>query len=463
MHPVHHIGTHIRGSNSAITIDQLSRFQHTYVIGKTGTGKSTFSKNSFLQDVYAGYGGCYFDFHGQDAPWLLDYIPRERVQDVIYFDPLDATHAIGYNVFNGVAPEDYAVFTDDIVEMFRHIHRASWGARMDDILTNAIRPLFDLPPESEGTLLGVVRMLNDTKYRNWVLKQTTERTVKDFWFQEFAGWSKPEQGHNLNSSLNKIRRLQSSPILRNILGQQKSRIDFDRAMADGKLIILNLNKWRIGSANANLLGSLFVTRLLHAASHRPLPLENENEGDNITLPPFFITIDEFQNVTTLATIEGLTGIRKFCVGMTVGHQYERQLSEQMVDAVKGNVGTTVVFRVGADDAYSFYRHVGVPEATHLSDQYDYHFTVHMKSGTNTATHRGYTEPLAFEHQGYADAIRATARAKYSLPIDVVEAKYQRWQNTTHYGHAAQPKPTGRATRRTGTGLRSMREMLKERR
>jgi len=247
---LHFLGTN-RSDDRALWLDQTTRFQHTYVHGQTGTGKSSWARQSFMQDAFAGRGGCYFDFHGEDARWLLDHIPPERADDVIYFNPLDPSHAIGDNPLDGIAPQHFAMFTDEIVGSLRHIHERSWGARMDDILMNAIRPLFDLPGESKGTLLGAVRMLNDDFYRRWAVNQCSEQTVRDFWLNEYAAWSKNDKAHNLNSSLNKIRRFHSSPILRHILGQQKSRIDFGQAIARQQLVILDFNKWKMGAVNAN--------------------------------------------------------------------------------------------------------------------------------------------------------------------------------------------------------------------
>ena len=173
------LGSTIKGGiDRAVWLNQADRYQHVAVFGQTGTGKSVWARQSFMQDVMAGRGGCYFDFHGEDAKWLLDHIPPERATDVVYMNPLDPDFAVGFNPFYGIAPENYSTFTDEIVLSLKHIFRDSWGGRMDDILTNAIRPLFDLPPQSRGTLPGVVRMLNDPAYRRFVVNQCSERSVK---------------------------------------------------------------------------------------------------------------------------------------------------------------------------------------------------------------------------------------------------------------------------------------------
>ena len=431
--PMHEIGYRKSSVDQVpIGVDQTSRFQHTYVIGQTGTGKSTFATQSFLRDVYAGHGACYFDFHGQDARWLLDHIPPQRIKDVIYIDPTNTVSAIGYNVLDGVRARDFATFTDEIVSSLRHIHRNSWGARMDDILTNAIRPLFDLPPESKGTILGAVRMLNDPFYRQWVVKQCPEKTVRDFWQVEFAGWSKSEQGGNLNSSLNKIRRFQSSPILQRILGQQKSRVQFNRAIEEGQILIFDFNKWKMGAVNANTLASLVLSRLIYEGTRRTIPYQNGEPATNL-IKPFHAYIDEFHSVTSLSMVEALSGIRKFRFGFTLCHQYTNQLSSDILDAIKGNVGTKIAFRIGGDDAKELRTSLDVTEAKHLTELADYEFYVSMKSGQSVITERGYTLPSNIEQFRHSSAILSLMANKYARPVSEVDEVYNRWQNSRHYG------------------------------
>lgn len=450
-----------------IEIDPLDRFQHTYVVGQTGTGKSTFAKQTFLQDVYAGHGACYFDFHGQDAPWLLDHIPRERLTDVIYLDALDRQNAIGYNVLDGVRPEDYAAFTDEIVSSLRHIHSQSWGPRMDDILVNAIRPLFDLPPESAGTMMGVVRMLTDPYYRTWVVRQSTEQTVRDFWLTEYASWSKTDRAHHLNSSLNKIRRFQSSPILRNILGQQRSRIDFARAIDQGQILIFDCNKWQMGAVNASTLASLILSRLIYEATRRPIPMLNGEPAEEL-LRPFHIIVDEFQSVTTLSTVEALSGIRKYRTSFTLCHQYTDQVAPEIMDAIKGNVGTKVVFRVGGDDAARLQRSLDVSEPKHLVDLPDYEFFVQFKRERALCTRLCYSLPLQWERHGHGQAIRNIMRSKFARPVSELEEQYERWLTTRHYGGAGSAQPVKKKERekprrpmgsRQSRGMRSLSQIL----
>lgn len=423
----HFIGTSKTSTQGhLLTVGQVERFQHTHVIGQTGTGKSHFMKQSFMQDVYAGFGGCFFDFHGEDARWFLDYIPPERINDVIYFNPLDPDFAVGYNVLYGIDPADYATFTDEIVASLRHINADAWGGRMDDILTMAVRPLFDLPGESRGTMLGVVRMLNDVFYRSWVVKQCPDHTVRDFWLSEYAGWSKNDKAHNLNSSLNKIRRFQSSPILQRCLGQQKSRINLAKAIEDGQIVIFDFNKWKMGEKNASTLASLLISRLIYEGTRR------RSISGKLTIP-FHIYIDEFQTVTSRSSVEALSGIRKYRVGFTLAHQYASQILDPVLDAIKGNVGTRIVFRVGGEDADRLQRSLDIANAKQLTELSDYNFIAQYKRGASVTTQRGITEPLKWEYYGYSRSIERRCRAKYGTPVAEVDAVHTRWMQSRHFG------------------------------
>lgn len=406
-----------------------------------------------MQDVYSGRGGCYFDFHGEDARWLLDHIPPERADDVIYFNPLDQTHAVGYNPLDGIASQHYAAFTDEIVASLRHIHQASWGARMDDILMNAIRPLFDLPGESKGTLLGAVRMLNDDFYRRWAINHCREQTVVDFWRSEFAAWSKNDKAHNFNSSLNKIRRFQSAPVLRNILGQQKSCINFGQAIARQQLVILDFNKWKMGAVNANTLASLILSRIIYEATHRDIPMHDGEPVDEL-FPGFHVVIDEFQSIGSLAIVEALAGIRKSRVSFTLCHQHTDQISPDVLAAIKGNIGTTAIFRVGGDDAKRLHETVQVTNARELANQPDYAFTMQYKSGVGVATKRAYSELVDYPKQNCTSRIIGRMQGNFTVPVTDVEEKYDRWMSSSHYGGGVRTGATLRSKKVRGIGRQS---------
>lgn len=414
-----------RTYDKALLLEQRHRFGHTWVIGQTGTGKSSWARQSIMQDVMAGRGACYFDFHGEDAQWLLDHIPKHRIEDVVYFNPLDPNFALGYNPFDGVAPKHFASYTDEIVGALRHIFASSWGARMDDILMNTVRALFDLPPQSKSTLIGAVRMLNDPLYRSFVVNRCTEQTVKDFWFSEFAGWSKNDRAHNVNSSLNKIRRFQSSPIMRQTLGQPKSGLDIAAAIAKQRLVILNFNKWKIGAKNADILASLILSRIIYEATHRDVPTKDGKPVPEL-MPSFHVVVDEFQSVSSLAMVEALSGIRKSRVSFTLCHQHTDQISPAVLAAMKGNIGTKVVFRLGGDDAQKLHKAVEVINAKELATQLDRNFLLQFKTGHSVSTKRARSVLAPYEVQGHASKIINWTNHTYARPIDEVNDQYERW-------------------------------------
>jgi hypothetical protein len=448
-----------RSDERPLWLEQTARFQHAYVLGQTGTGKSCWARQSFMQDVYAGRGGCYFDFHGQDAAWLLDHIPPERAGDVVYVNPLDPAFAVGYNPLDGIAPQHFASFTDELADTLRHIHQTSWGARMDDILMNAIRPLFDLPGESKGTLLGAVRMLNDDAYRRWVVNQCTEQTVKDFWFNEYAAWSKTDKAHNLNSSLNKIRRFQSAPALRHILGQQKSRLNLRDAIARQRLVILDFNKWKMGAVNANTLASLILSRIIYEGTHREVPSQDGKPVEHL-FPGFHVVIDEFQSVGSLAIIEALSGIRKNRVSFTLCHQFtDGQIAPQVLAAIKGNIGTKVLFRVGGDDAKRLYETVELTNPKELANQGDYHFILQYKTGSSVATKRARSVLADYRPRGQARRIIGYTQGNYARPIAEIDAQYERWLASRHYGGVPKLLPKQTAKKKDRGQFRSINAIM----
>lgn len=461
---MHIIGRHRGTSDQHLTIDDESRTQHVAVFGATGTGKSWFAKHSFMQDIEAGKGGAYFDFHGQDAPWLLDHIPTERIKDVVYFNPLDRAYPIGYNVFDGIRPPDYSTFTDEIVASQRHVHHKSWGDRMEDIITNATRPLFDLPGESKGTMLGVVRMLNDPAYRKWVVRQCQEPAVRIFWEQEWPAQGKTNQAFFLNSSLNKMRRFQSSPILRAIVGQQRSKLDIAHAISTNKILIFDINKFGMNAVDANALASLLLSRLFYEATRRPMPTV-----DGVVMPemvPIFpVVIDEFHSVTSLSTVEALTALRKTKLCLTLLDQYTKQLEEEVVNSIFGNVGTKVVFRVGGRDARLMAEEIEGVDRKEYTDLADYQFIAQYKSGQGVRQARGQTEKVTFTRYNHGAAIRSLMQANKAMPRDQFEAQYDRWLSTRHYGdplkrpnkavsEGGQRRPGNRVSR----GMRSFAEV-----
>ncbi|MEL7275563.1 MAG: hypothetical protein AAGK98_03760 [Pseudomonadota bacterium] len=459
---MHQLGT-LKANHQPLTIPLEQRFQSVYAIGQTGTGKSTFLKHGFLQDVYSGFGACYFDFHGQDARWLLDRIPRNRLDDVIYVNPLDPTAVIGFNPFDGVREGQDEQATAAIVASLKHIFADSWGGRMDDILTNAVRPLFHLPYERKTTLLAAIRMLNDPTYRVWVLKHCRERAVTDFWEREFANWTKSDQNANVNSTLNKIRRFEAVPLLRRTFGQVRSRINLRHAVEAGKLIIFDFNKPQMGEVNASVMGALFLSRLIHEAMTRPQPTI---DGEVFTgaLKPFFFHIDEFHSVMSSATTIAFSEGRKFRMGISAVHQFTRQLTattpgRQVFDAVVGNVGTKIVFRIGGNDADELFRALEVAEPKHLTELPDYNFIAYLKQGRAMKRMRATTVLPDAPRHGYGASIIRRMKADVGTPITEIDTAYEtladrRFVGIVKAGKRTEPKQPAtrpRQQRKPGKG------------
>ncbi len=316
------------------------RRRHFYVIGKTGMGKTSLLQNMAIQDIQAGRGIGFVDPHGEAAEALLDFVPKKRINDVIYFNPSDIEYPIAFNVMEKVAPEYRHLVAGGLMGVFKKIWPDVWSARMEYILNNTILALLEYPG---STLLGINRMLSDTEFRQRVLEKVSDPVVKSFWINEFARYSQRYETEATAAIQNKVGQFISAPLIRNIVGQVKSSIDMRKAMDEGKILILNLSKGKIGEDNSMLLGALLITKIQLAAMSRVNIPEEERKD-------FFLYVDEFQNFATESFVNILSEARKYRLALILGHQYISQMEEKVRNAIFGNVGTIVSFRVGAEDA-----------------------------------------------------------------------------------------------------------------
>jgi hypothetical protein len=327
-------------------IKERDRTRHTYVIGKTGMGKSTFLENMAIQDINNGEGLCVLDPHGSMAEKLLDHIPESRIKDVVYFAPFDGEHPIGLNVLEKVSADKRYLVANGVMAAFKKLFKDQFSSRMEYILNNIILALL----ENDGqSLLGVNRMLIDKEYRKSIVANVTDPTVKDFWEKEYANYTDKFAAEAAPAIQNKVGQFVANPLIRNIIGQKKTSFDIRKLMDEKKILIVNLSKGKVGEGNANLIGSLLVTKIYLAAMSRadvgPYELER--------LPPFYFYVDEFQNFANESFASILSEARKYNLALTVAHQYVEQMEDEVKAAVFGNVGTMVVFRVGATDAEIF--------------------------------------------------------------------------------------------------------------
>ncbi|OHA59673.1 MAG: hypothetical protein A2589_02340 [Candidatus Vogelbacteria bacterium RIFOXYD1_FULL_46_19] len=338
--------TDFRGRKITFGIKSEDRARHMYVIGKTGMGKSTMLENLAIQDIKNGEGMCFIDPHGKTAELLLEYIPKERLDDVLYIAPFDLDYPIAFNVMEDVGKDRRHLVAAGLMSAFKKIWVDAWSARMEYILNNTILALLEYPG---STLLSVNKMISDKKFREKVVACVTDPGVRSFWVDEFANYTERFAAEATPAIQNKVGQFTSNPLIRNILGQTKSSFDFRELMDQKKIVIINLSKGLIGEGNANLIGSMLITKIYLAAMSRA----NVSDAEMTKLPPFYLYVDEFQSFANESFADILSEARKYKLSLTIAHQYIEQMPEEVRDAVFGNVGTTVVFRVGPFDAEVF--------------------------------------------------------------------------------------------------------------
>ncbi|MDO8493189.1 MAG: type IV secretion system DNA-binding domain-containing protein [bacterium] len=335
--------TDFRNKKVPFGIKPLDRLRHFYVVGKTGMGKSTLLERMTIQDINNGNGIGYIDPHGSSAELFLDYIPEDRIKDVIYFAPHDLEFPIAFNVMEDVGKDQRHLVANGLMAAFKKIWPDVWSARMEYISTNIILALLEYP---DSTLLGVNRMLSDKVYRKKVVDNVTDPVVKSFWVDEFAKYSEKLMVEAGASIQNKFGQFVSNPLIRNIVGQPKSTFNIRDVMDGKKILIMNLSKGRMGELNANLIGGMLITKIYLAAMSRA----SESADSIKKLAPFYFVVDEFQSFVNESFRDILSEARKYQLSLTLAHQYIEQVPEEVRDAVFGNVGTTVSFRVGPFDA-----------------------------------------------------------------------------------------------------------------
>ncbi len=335
--------TDSRNKRVSFGIKAKDRTKHVYVIGKTGMGKSTLLENMAVQDIKNGEGLAFIDPHGKTAELLLEYVPEHRMKDVVYFAPFDVDYPISFNVLESVDPDKRHLVVSGLMSTFKKIWQDAWSARMEYILTNTLLALLEYP---DATLLGVNRMLSDKEFRNKVVACVTDSAVKAFWTQEFANYTERMAAEAVPAIQNKIGQFTANALIRNMIGQPKSSFDIRKMMDEGKIFIINLSKGRIGESNANLLGGMLITKIYLAA------LSRADIPDRVLkkLPNFYLFVDEFQSFANESFADILSEARKYKLNLTIAHQYIEQMEDEVRAAVFGNVGTMIVFRVGAYDA-----------------------------------------------------------------------------------------------------------------
>jgi CxxC-x17-CxxC domain-containing protein len=311
-----------------------------YIIGKTGMGKTTLLEHLVLQDIQNGHGVAYVDPHGDTAEKIVSMVPPERVKDVVYINPADLNFPVAFNVMERVDPEYRHLVASGLVGVFKKLWADSWGPRLEYILRNAILALLEYPG---STLLGVMRLLVDKKYQKEVVAHVEDPVVKSFWVDEFTKWNERVLQEVVAPIQNKVGQFLSAPLIRNIVGQTESSFNIRDIMDQKKILVLNLSKGRIGEDNSALLGAMMITKIQLAAMGRvDIPEHSRND--------FYLYVDEFQNFATESFANILSEARKYRLNLILANQYINQIDEIVRDAIFGNAGTLISFRVGATDA-----------------------------------------------------------------------------------------------------------------
>lgn len=347
-----------RVSGDFVMLDPEERRRHLYIVGQTGTGKSTLLLNLIAQDLAAGQGLALLDPHGDLAEAVLAHIPRERTNDLVYVNPADIERPIGFNPLSGVPEDLKPIVADGVVGAFKHVWPDSWGPRLDYILINAVRTLLDVPG---ATLLMLPRLLIDEPFRERIVhRHLRDPVVRSFWVNEYAGYGAGLRAEAISPVQNKIGRVLIEPRLRNMLAQPKSTITLRRLMDEGAIVICNLSKGQLGEGVAHLLGALLTTSIAHAAlSRADVPAADRRV--------FHLYADEFQSFATESFALILSEARKYGLALTVAHQYLDQLPDELRAAVFGNVGSMIACRTGATDAPILAEQIGLGGADALLD------------------------------------------------------------------------------------------------
>lgn len=389
-------------------IKRVDRRRHMYIIGKSGVGKSKLQELMIRQDIAYGHGLCVIDPHGELIDDILNFIPENRIEDVCVIDPGDEGFPSSFNPLSNVDPTFKHQLTQGLIEVLRKQFGANWTPRLEHVFRFTVLALLDYP---YATMRGMISMLTDRNYRQKVVEYIEDDMVKRFWAIEFADWSEKFDTDAIIPLVNKLGQFLSDPMLRNIFGQKENRIDIEKLMNEQKILLINLSKGKIGEENSSFFGAMFLTKIKQAGMARA-KMEAKDRND------FYLYVDEFQNIVTDTFENILSEARKYGLNLIVAHQYVAQLLPKVQQAVLGNVGSIITFRVGGDDATKL-----KPEFAPVFDVKDMinlgvgEFYIKM-----TIDGESY-DPFSAEtlrvlpptHPSYKDRVIEASRKKYSIP------------------------------------------------
>ncbi len=414
-----------RGQRHTFGVRPDDRRRHIYVIGKTGMGKSTLLQNMVYSDIQAGKGVAVIDPHGDLVDSILTYIPKERSNDVVIFNPSDTNFPISFNVLDCPDKDQRVLVASGLMSVFTKLWPDAFSGRMEHILRNTLLALL----EAEGqSMMGIMRMFTDDDYRAKIVEKVHDPMVKSFWNDEYAGWSEKYRTEAIAAIQNKVGQLLSTPLIRNIVGQVKSRLDIRHAMDSGKIILVNLSKGKIGEDTSAFLGSMLVTKFqIDAMSRADIPEEERRD--------FYLYVDEFQNFATESFATILSEARKYRLNLTMANQYVAQLligdnNTKLKDAVFGNVGTLASFQVGSDDAEALslqFEELVLPKDILNLPKYHMYARLMVDGMPSKPFSVNSLPPPDVElESGRLDTLLKLSRERYAEKRSVVEDKIAKW-------------------------------------
>lgn len=425
--------TNFRGHNTMFGLPRIDRGRHLYIIGQTGVGKSGLLELLTISDIYSPYGFAVIDPHGDYAINILRRIPAERANDVLYFNPADTDYPIAFNPMEVLDPKLKTHTSSELVGVLKRMFD-SWGPRLEYILRYSLLALLDYP---DSTMLDITRILTDKKFRNDVLKHVQDPVVRNFWVVEFASWNDKFAAEAVAPVLNKVGAFTANPLVRNIIGQPKSSFNIRQIMDERKILIVNLSRGLMGEDNASLLGALFVTKMQLAAMSRADIAADQRS-------PFYLYVDEFQNFATDSFATILSEARKYGLNLTVANQYTAQMPQEVKDAVFGNVGSIIAFRMSADDAGTMQRYFEPKFTDHdLVHMHNRNFVLSMTiEGEKVQAFSATSLNLPPYGEDYSPAIIEQSRVTYASSREFVERYVgERYLlNTANQQTASQKQP-----------------------
>lgn len=413
--------TNFRHQKVKFGIKKDDRRRHMYLIGKTGMGKSTALENMVVQDIVNGEGVAVVDPHGDFAEKIIKYIPSNRINDVIYFNPADMDFPISLNVMESAVEQHKHLIASGLVGVFKKLWADSWGPRLEYVLRNAILALLDYPG---STLLGVMRILVDKKYRQKVIEKIKDPVVRSFWIDEYSKYPDRFQAEAIAPIQNKVGQFLSTALIRNIVGQVRTSFDIREIMDTQKILIMNLSKGRLGEDASALMGAMMITKIQLAAMSRIDIPERERKD-------FYLYVDEFQNFATESFANILSEARKYRLNLIIAHQYVEQVEEEVQAAVFGNVGTIMAFRIGAADAEfmatEFAPYFDEEDLVNLA-KYDVYLRLMIDGVASNPFSASTLPPLEqwAKETGNVGKIIEETRVRYGKPREIVEDKIARW-------------------------------------